>query len=312
MERTIVTRLIEGAFRGASALARVAPSGSALIRGLEVGTDLPYGTGPCQRFDLWRDPSAGPGLLPVLMYIHGGGFSILSKDTHWMFAASFARRGFLVVSVDYRLAPEHPYPAALQDVCAAWSYVHANIAAFGGDPSRVVLAGESAGANLALALTIAACFHRSEPFARSVFELGVVPQAVLPACGFLEVSRPERYLARPGLHPVVRGRIATICRYYLPGAAAGADLASPLCVLEGEDAPERPLPPIFAVCGTADPVLDDTVRLGAALERRGVPGGVSLHEGGVHAFHAATGSRLGAQAWAATDRFLGSAAASGR
>jgi acetyl esterase len=304
MERTIVTRLIEAAFRGASAVARVAPTGHALTRGLEVATDLRYGAGVSQRFDLWRDPAAGPGPLPVLVYVHGGGFSILSKDTHWMFAASFARRGFLVVSVDYRLAPEHPYPAALEDVCAAWSYVITNIGAFGGDPSRIVVAGESAGANLSLALTIAACFRRPEPFARGVFDAGVVPRAALPACGFLEVSRPERYLTRPGLHPIVRGRIATICRYYLPGAAEGAELASPLCVLEGDAAPDRPLPPIFAVCGTADPVLDDTTRLGAALERRGVPGGVSLHEGGVHAFHAATGTRLGKQAWAATDRFL--------
>src|SRR5262249_8451053 len=133
---------------------------------------------------------------PVVLYVHGGGFRILSKDTHWMMGLAFARNGYLVFNINYRLAPRHPFPAALSDAADAYAGVARNAASFGGDLSRLVVAGESAGANLAAALAVAACYRRSEPWSRTVWDTGLVPRAALPACGILQVSDTERFSRR--------------------------------------------------------------------------------------------------------------------
>ena len=106
----------------------------------------------------------------------------------------FARRGYVVVNINYRLAPEHPYPAAIEDTCAAWRWLLDNISTYGGDPNRIAVAGESAGANLVMALTVACCYPREEPWARAVFDAGKVPKVVAPACGLFQVSDMRRYL----------------------------------------------------------------------------------------------------------------------
>ena len=73
----------------------------------------------------------------------------------------FARYGYLVINISYRLAPQHPFPAAIQDTCAAYGWLAKHVHELGGDPARVAVAGESAGGNLISALTIAACQQRS-------------------------------------------------------------------------------------------------------------------------------------------------------
>src|SRR5665647_2575253 len=103
-----------------------------------------------------------PGPHPVLIYFHGGGFAIGSKRTHRAIAAAYASHGYLVCNVDYRLAPKHPFPAALEDACAAWLWAADHFSDYGGDKHRMGLAGESAGANLALAVTLACCTARPE------------------------------------------------------------------------------------------------------------------------------------------------------
>ena len=94
-------------------------------------------------------PSDQTGL-PVCVYLHGGGFVICSLDTHDPLCRRLANRsGAIVVSVDYRLAPEHRYPAWVEDSSAALDWVAVNAAAFGGDPTRLAVSGDSAGGNLA-------------------------------------------------------------------------------------------------------------------------------------------------------------------
>ena len=115
---------------------------------MEVIRDLAYAEESRRRehrLDVYR-PKQADGPLPVVMYIHGGGFRILSKDTHWMMGLAFARRGYLVFNVGYRLAPTHPFPAAIEDSCRAFEWVVAHAARFGGDLERLVIAGESSGA----------------------------------------------------------------------------------------------------------------------------------------------------------------------
>lgn len=95
--------------------------------------------------------------LPLCVYLHGGGFVIGNLDTHDPLCRRLANRsGVIVVSVDYRLAPEHRYPAAVEDSSAALDWVAANAAALGGDAARIAISGDSAGGNLA-----AVAAHRS-------------------------------------------------------------------------------------------------------------------------------------------------------
>jgi acetyl esterase len=101
-------------------------------------------------------PNATPGL-PVLVWLHGGGWVLGSVDTHDGFCRMLcAEVGAVVVSVDYRLAPEAKFPGPLDDCVAAWSWVMANAVELGGDPARVAIAGDSAGGNLAAATCLVA------------------------------------------------------------------------------------------------------------------------------------------------------------
>lgn len=303
--------VVDNVWRTLSYAGRMLPASDPSRHGVELLRDVAYVEGGTaeQRLDIYRPRVRGDGLLPVVLYVHGGGFRILSKDSHWVMGLGFARRGYLVCNIDYRLAPRHRYPAALCDAAAAYAWIVRNIAAHGGDPDRIVLAGESAGANIVASLLIASCFERPEPWARELFALGAVPRAVIPACGLLQVTDPERYLRRP--RPVswfVLDRMVEVTHAYLgPGARADDQrfsLADPLCVLEGDAVPSRPLPPVFAPVGTRDPLKDDTRRLACALARRNVPCEAPEYRGEVHAFHALVFRRNARRCWQDMYRFL--------
>jgi acetyl esterase len=243
----------------------------------------------------------------VVLYVHGGGFRILSKDTHWPMGLAFASRGFVVFNINYRLAPRHRFPAAVEDCCAAFAWLTRNAAAWGGDPSRIVLAGESAGANLVTSLAVAASWSRPEPWARAVWDTGVSPRAVLPACGLLQVTDAGRFRRRkPGLPTFINDRILEVAGAYLPRDAGpdALEMADPLCIIERAGPTGRPLPPFFVPVGTADPILDDTRRLAAALDRRGVPCEARYYDGEVHAFHAFVFRRAARRCWSDAFAFL--------
>lgn len=304
MRRHALRAVIDRGLRSASRLGKIHPASRRLHDGVEIIRDVAYrDTGSAfHTLDIYR-PTDRPGPRPVMFYIHGGGFRILSKDTHWMMGLKFARHGYLVVSINYRLAPEHPFPAAIEDTIDALEWTLENVEQWGGDPGRLSLAGESAGGNLSCALVVGSCYERPEPLARRIFDRDLSFDVVLPACGLLQVSDPERFRARrPDLPGWLDGRILDVSRTYLMGARGG--LADPLLVFEGDAEPVRPLPPMIAICGTRDPILDDTRRLGAALERIGTPHQVEIYPGGVHAFHAVFWSPLGAAAWQAQLDFV--------
>lgn len=244
--------------------------------------------------------------LPAVLYFHGGAFVAFSKDTHWLIGMMLAAQGFLVFNVNYRLAPAHPFPAALEDGCAAFAWVVKHLLHYGGDPARLALAGESAGANLATALAICACYPRPEPYARALFELGVCPAAVLPACGLLQVSHCERLLSAAQRSGWVVGLVEMV-KTYFPGPADEAvagELADPLVVLEQSAAPHRPLPPFFIPVGLRDPLLEDSRRLAAALSRQGVPCTARYYEGELHAFHTMLWRRQARLCWREMYTFL--------
>lgn len=302
---------LESFFRGASRLGRLLPEARVALKSVAITRDVPYlPTGRVEhRLDVYRPKDAPKGaVLPAVLYIHGGAFQILSKDTHWVMACAFARWGAVVFNVSYRLAPANPFPAAVEDACDAYAWVAKNAARYGADAERLVVAGESAGANLTVSAALAATFERKEPHAAKVFATGIVPRAIVPACGIFQVTDCGRFERRkPHLHPFVAERLRAVERGYLgcgPFADNHKDLADPLCVLESDEVEARPLPPTFLPVGTKDPLLDDTRRLARALDRRGVENEARYYPGEVHAFHALTFRENARRCWADTFAFL--------
>ncbi len=313
LRRGASAAVVDGLFTQLAALSRRQPYAQAHRHNVELIRDVPYlnSGSTAHNLDIYR-PTATPGPWPVVLYVHGGAFRILSKESHWLMALSFARRGYLVFNINYRLAPDHPFPAAIQDACAAFRWVTRNAAAFGGDLRRLVLAGESAGANLVTALSLASCYERSETWARQVFDTNVVPRAVVPACGILEVGNIERF--HPGdaspwaLDSLVYEYLCLLRDSYLPSDREDegftAELASPLAVLERATPPERELPAFFVPVGTRDPLMDDTRRLAKALERHGADVEAKYYDGEPHAFHAFIWRSAARQCWRDTFDFL--------
>ncbi|MCA9539028.1 MAG: alpha/beta hydrolase [Myxococcales bacterium] len=297
--------VIDATLNSISRAGRLHPNSLAIQRGVDVIRDVPYlpSGDRWHRLDVYR-PTDHPGPHPVLFYVHGGGFRILSKDTHWMMGLQFARRGFTVFSINYRLAPASPYPAALQDAFAAAAFVRDHAADYGADPSRFVLAGESAGGNIVCAMTAAHCYRRPEPWARAFYDLNLPIEAVMPAAGLLQVTDPDRFRRRrPDLPAWLMDRITEVSEGYLH-KAGDAPLADPLLIFEAGAPPERPIPPMLATAGTRDPILDDTRRLGPAIERLGGTCDVRIYPGGAHAFHAVFWRDLARQCWADHFAFL--------
>ena len=283
----------DGFFTALAKVGTLHPRADPAQHGVEVVRDVPYQAGGLRehRLDVWR-PKDRKGPLPALIYVHGGAFRILSKDSHWVFGLAFARRGFVVFNLSYRLSPQHPFPAAVEDVCAAYQHIVAHAHEYGAQLDDLVLAGESAGANLVVALALAACFERSEPFARGVFATGVVPKVVLPACGVFQVSDQARFRRRRPhkISTFIEDRLQEVEDAYLKPAKLDnpqtVHFADPLAVFEGDQLPVRPLPAFFLGVGTSDPLLDDTRRLHAALQHRGVDCEVRYYPKQLHAFHA--------------------------
>jgi acetyl esterase len=264
--------IVDNALHAAFHAARLHPRARPERHGVERLRDLAYGPHPEHRLDVWR-PTDARTPRPVVLYVHGGGFRILSKDSHWIMALAYARAGCVVFNVDYRLAPRHKFPAAIEDVNLAFRWAVENAPRFGGDPARVAVGGESAGANLVTSLVVSTCFERSEPWARATFETGVVPRVVFASCGLYEVSDVERFRRRRALPVWLHDRLHEVEEAYLHGVRATEEeleLANPLRVFESTRAPARALPAFHLPCGTADPLLDDTRRLAAALRVRGV------------------------------------------
>ncbi|MBX8687528.1 alpha/beta hydrolase fold domain-containing protein [Mycobacterium sp. 20091114027_K0903767] len=136
----------------------------------------PAGEIPVRIYHPLDSAGAGTGL-PVLVYFHGGGFVLCDLDSHDSCCRRLANGiGAIVVSVDYRLAPEHPYPAAVDDALAATEWVAAHAGELGGDPARLVVAGDSAGGNLAAVVAMTARDRGGPPIAFQVLIYPVVDQ----------------------------------------------------------------------------------------------------------------------------------------
>jgi acetyl esterase len=258
------------------------------VRDIRVDEDLSYGPHPQQTLDLVAPVDGTPKGLVV--YIHGGGFRILSKSTHRPFAELLAKAGWAVANIDYRLAPEFPYPAAVDDATRAIGWLDDETSQADFPRDRLVLAGESSGANVALAVGLATSFQTDEPWARDAWHLDLQPWGVVPICGLLQVSDPERLDHGGQMSGFMRDRLFEAARDYLPDTfrhpGSTPLLADPLRLLEQAGPPDRGLPWIFAAVGSADPVATDTLRLRAAVEGLGGDIETHIYDGENHSFHA--------------------------
>lgn len=283
----------------------------ALVRNSEIQVikDVPYSdTGMTEhRLDVIRKRNAR-GVQPALLYIHGGAFAVCSKETHELFTTQYARMGFTVFSINYRLMPEHRFPAGFHDSCDALLWVLENAHRYNADVKDLVIAGESAGGNFSVGLAAAASYHdESDAWASRVYEANPRIAAVISACSVLQVTAMHRLWSRERrVDPVTRGFLSAMQRDYLPkvkdlkGPTMWAD---PLLVIERREL-ARPLPPMFVFCGTGDILLEDTQRLSARLTQLGSPVKTGVYEGEMHVFHAFLWRENARKCWYEQREFL--------
>jgi acetyl esterase len=276
--------------------------------GIAVHRNIAYGPAqdPWNQLDVYV-PTRPRRPLPVVMYVHGGGFAMLSKDTHRVMALAIARAGYLVFNINYRQGPGHRYPHPLEDACLALSWVRDHCALYGGDPERLAIGGESAGGNLVTALAVACSWRRPEPFARALFDADVKLRAVIATYGFLDLGHTEQYLAHPRMSRWTKALLRDAARSYLGHDVQRMSdehpLASPLCILE-EGHPTRPLPPFFVSVGTRDPLLRCSKRLKAALDAQGTECELHVSPGEIHGYDAMMWRPSARAKWRAAHVFL--------
>ncbi len=214
---------------------------------------------------------AGDGPFPVLVYYHGGGWVICNLDTHDSPCRSMCNLvNCIVVSVDYRLAPEHPFPAAADDAYAAAKWVHQNIARYNGDPNRIAVGGDSAGGNLSAVTSIKAKENGDLPL---VFQMLIYPVTNMVSFDTDSYSQyAEGYFLTKSMMEWFR-------RLYMGSASAESPYASPLLAddLSG-------LPPALVVTAEFDPLRDEGEAYAKRLHEAGVSVQCSRYNGMIHPF----------------------------
>jgi acetyl esterase len=208
-------------------------------------------------------PGDGEAPLPVIVFFHGGGFALGDLDTHDALARAHAiGADAVVVSVEYRLAPEHPYPAAVDDAWAATRWVAEHAAQLGADPARLAVAGDSAGGNLAAVVAQLARDAGGPPI---VFQLLWYPATTWD---FTLPSFTENAAA-----PILdRDAIEVFSRWYA-GHVDPNDLLPTLAPARADSL--AGLPPAYITVAGHDPLRDDGARYAELLSAAGVP--VDLH-----------------------------------
>jgi acetyl esterase len=234
--------------------------------------DLVAQTSPPARLRLHR-PVDTRAALPALLYLHGGGWTYFSIDTHDRLMRELAARsGRVVIGVDYALAPEARFPVAVEQVAAAWRWVHAQAAELGLDPRRIALGGDSAGANLSLGAALRL---------RDAGDAGDMPDALLLNYGaYSDDDSGESCTRYDGpQYTLGRDEVRYFWGQYLGGDQHRDDpRAMPLKGrLHG-------LPRTCLVVADCDVLRDSSLALAVRLREAGVPVALQRHAGAPHSF----------------------------
>lgn len=214
---------------------------------------------------------AGKGPFPVVVYYHGGGWVIASKEVYDGGARGLARQAqAIVVSVDYRLAPEAKFPAQHDDALATYKWAAQNAATFNGDPQRLALAGESAGGNLAIATAMAA---RDQGLPRPMHVVSVYPIAQAS-----DLSTPS-YVDSAKAKPLNRPMMEWFLKQTI---GKPEDKKDPRIDLVHADL--KDLPPVTLINAQIDPLRSDGDMLADALKKAGVKVEHKMYPGTTHEF----------------------------
>jgi monoterpene epsilon-lactone hydrolase len=204
----------------------------------------------------------------VVIYFHGGAYVMGSIATHRNLVAHIARRsGARVLNVDYRLGPEHPFPAAVEDAVAAYRFVLAS----GVPAARVAIAGDSAGGGLTAACLVAL---------RDAGE--TLPGAAVCISPWLDLSQSfGSWQSKAELDPMLEvEQIQTCADAYLDGADPKTPTASPIFAdLQG-------LPPLLVQVGTSETLLDESIEFTKRAKAAGVDATIDVAQDMVHVWHA--------------------------
>jgi acetyl esterase len=214
----------------------------------------------------------GEGPFPLMVFFHGSGFVLCSLDTHdGMCRNLCAGTGCVVVSVDYRLAPEAKFPAASDDCLAATRWAVANAAALGADPGRVFVAGDSAGGNLA---AVTALRVRDEGGPLLLGQL-----LIYPVTDHYDPGTPSMVENAEG-YGLSRAGMIWFWDHYLADPSDGANpYASPLRAADLSG-----LPPALVVTAEYDPLRDEGEYYAERLRQAGVPAAMKRWDGMNHGF----------------------------
>ncbi len=208
----------------------------------------------------------GAGAQPVIYYLHGGGYVIGSINTHRELISRLSRAaGARALAIDYRLAPENPFPAAVEDATSAYRWLLST----GVDPAQVVIAGDSAGGGLTVA-TLVALRDAGEPLPAAAVCLS--PWVDMEALGESMTTNAE-------VDPMIqREEVLEGAKAYLGGAEPRTPLAAPLYADPSE------LPPLLIQVGSSETLLDDSTRLAERAKSAGVDVTLEVWDEMIHVF----------------------------
>lgn len=215
----------------------------------------------------WVRPGGAVAPDACVLYLHGGGYVIGSCNTHRALASHLARRtGLPVLVVDYRLGPEHPYPAAVDDALTAYEWLLAE----GFEPDRIVVAGDSAGGGLTLA-TLLALRDRGRPLPALGVPISPWTDLTLSGESMTSMAEHDPMVTRPGLQ-----RMAD---WYVAGVDPKDPLVSPLF------ADPAGLPPLLIHVGEVETLRDDAIRFAERAAAAGVDVTLEVWPEMIHVWH---------------------------
>jgi acetyl esterase len=219
-----------------------------------------------------------PAPRPAMVYFHGGGWVIWDLDTHDVVCSAIAHRaGAMVVSVDYRLAPEHKFPAAVTDAYAATAWVSANAARLGIDAARISVGGDSAGGNLGAVVSLKSRDENGPAIALQALIYPVTDLSSMATPSYVEFAED---------HQLSKAVMEWFRDHYLPSPEAAFDpYASPLLTPD-----LRGLPPAVILTAECDPLRDEGEAYAERLAEAGVPVTCTRYAGMIHPFFSLSGA----------------------